>query len=139
MKLLLIAIIFIFSTIFQSSFADEKSIQNVMPNGLKGLNILLKQGKIRLASPYDIDAWIEVAHEKYKGDKANIRNHMRLGATYVILEEIPLPDELHGAHAVSFIIPKEVKKPTGPYGHNRFYFMEGGFCTFAFITECPEG
>lgn len=139
MKLLLIATFFLTSTIFQFSFADEQSVENDMLNGLEGLNTLLKQGKIRLATPDDIDAWVKAAREKDKTDEVNAKRNMRLGATYVVLEEIYLPDELYGAHSVSFIIPNEVPIPNGPPGHNQFYFMKGGFCTLAFITECPEG
>ena len=146
MKLFFTVSFLTLAVVCQYSFANEQLSENPnnpkdisIPSGLEGLRALEKQDKIRLASPIDIDAWIEVAHEKYKKDEANIKNHMRIGATYVVFEEIQLPDELYGAHAVSFIIPKEVPKPIGPDGHNKFYFMEGGFCTLVFISECPEG
>tara|TARA_R110002072_G_scaffold1901_4_gene15782 strand:+ start:2879 stop:5569 length:2691 start_codon:yes stop_codon:yes gene_type:complete len=110
-----------------------------IPKGMAGLRLLEKQGKLKMATPEDIDAWVEAASKKYKskGKDLKVGHYMHVGSTYVIKKELFLPDDLHGGNSVSFIIPKGIPKPHGPPGHNKFYFMDGGFCTLAFITECP--
>jgi hypothetical protein len=98
-----------------------------LPAGQKGLDQLVLEGKLRLATPADIDAWLDKASEKYKRFNADLRisSIMRVGRTYVVLDAVTLPDGLFGAHRADFIIPDGVAFPTGERGHSGFYRMDG--------------
>jgi hypothetical protein len=98
------------------------------PAGQKALDILVRDGKLRPATAADIQGWVDKASEKYKrvNPTLRIRDHrMRLGRTYVVLEELALPEGLYGAHSRAFIVPDGVAVPTGSAGHNEFYLMDG--------------
>ncbi len=113
---------------------------NQPPVSKKGLDLLASQGKIRLATAEDINAWVEEASKRYKrfNSELRVRHYMIPGMTYVILERIDLPDGLYGGHSRSFIIPKGVPSPGGPAGHNQLYYMDGGKCTLAGRMQCPQ-
>ena len=98
-----------------------------LPAGEKGLAILVKEGKLRLAKNKDINAWIDKASEKYArfNPELRVETYMEVGRTYVVLVELSLPDGMYGAHSASFIIPLDVPFPTGPECHNSFYHMDG--------------
>lgn len=97
------------------------------PAGAKGLDQLVKEGKLRQATQADIDAWVEKASEKYKRFNPELRVDapMRPDTTYVVLKELTLPDGLYGGHSRSFILGDAIPFPAGPPAHNRFYRTDG--------------
>jgi hypothetical protein len=95
---------------------DYPVYRGEIPAGPRGVEELARQGKIRLATREDIDAWIAGA-----GDQSH---HLHPGGVYVVLEEITLPPGLYGGHSRAFIIPRNVPTPNGPKGHCRFFFMK---------------
>lgn len=95
--------------------------------GNRGVDQLMKDGKLRLATQEEIDAWVDKASEKYKRFNPDLKvdHHMRLGGTYTILKPLTLPDGMYGSHSRSFLVPLDVPFPDGPRGHNEFYMMDG--------------
>ena len=91
------------------------------------LDELVTQKKLRLATSDDITAWVEKASKKYARFNPDLRveTTMQVGRTYVVLEQVELPNGLFGAHSRNFIIPNDVPFPTGPRCHNRFFKMDG--------------
>ena len=96
--------------------------------GQAAIDVLVEENKLRLATQEDIDGWIEKASEKFNDIDPELRveSRMRVGRTYVVLDEVELPNGLYGAHSRSFIIPHDVSMPTGPECHNSFYLMDDG-------------
>ncbi|MBI9085150.1 MAG: hypothetical protein JEZ11_16260 [Desulfobacterales bacterium] len=115
---------------------DEYLDMERPPVGQKGLDLLVKQGKIRLASRKEIDAWVDKASAKSKryNKKILISHHIVERWTYLVLDNFELPDGLAGAHSRAFIIPEGKNLPTGPRGHNSFYLMSTG----TFMGTAPE-
>jgi hypothetical protein len=108
-------------------YARPAAVVAAAPSGEEGLQKLVKDGKLRLATQADIDAWVDKASEKYKrfNPELRIETHMRPGRVYVVVDRCTLPDGLYGAHSRSFIVPDKVPIPDGPMGHNNFYLMDG--------------
>ena len=96
--------------------------------GQAALDELVGDKKLRLATSADIEAWVKKASEPYKkfNDDLRVTPRMLLGRTYVVLEELVLPDGLYGGHSRSFILPEGVPFPGGPAGHNSFYSLKTG-------------
>ena len=95
--------------------------------GLAAVIALVEENKLRLATQEDIDGWIEKASEELNdiAPELRIESRMRVGKTYVVLDEVELPNGLRGCESLSFIIPDGVPMPTGPKGDNSFYLMDG--------------
>lgn len=112
------------------NFHIESSPTVVQLSGQDGLDALVDDGKLRLATQADIDAWIDKASEVYSRFNPDLRvsSYMRQGGTYVILDELTLPSDLFGGNSRRFIILEDVPFPDGPLGHNDFYIMDGTAC-----------
>ncbi len=99
--------------------------------GPAGLDSLVKDGLLRLATAGDIDAWVEKASEKERDrygrwfPNLRVRRMMLVGRTYVVLGRLRLPNGLFGAHSREFIVPEGMPFPEGELGHSRFYLMDG--------------
>ena len=113
-------------------YSDELTIKDYVPTprplaGPRGVDQLVKDGKLRLATQVEIDAWADKASEKYKkiNPELRVEHYMRVGRTYVVLKELTLPNGLYGAHSRAFIMPKDMPVPDGPKCHNSFYLMDG--------------
>lgn len=84
-----------------------------IPAGARGLEELVKQGRLRHAT---------------EDDARNFRAPRVNGLpTYVVLKPITLPGGLYGAHMVNFLLPKGVAMPKGDLGHSSLW-REGGGC-----------
>jgi hypothetical protein len=118
---------------------DDFVDKNAFPTGQKGIDLLVKQGKLRPATREDIERWIDKASEKYSrfGRDLRARHRMRVGDTYVVLGPVDLPEGLFGAHSRSFIVPDGTSAPGGSAGHNSFYYMSTGQCLLG-SRPCPE-
>lgn len=95
--------------------------------GRRGVEQLIKEGKLRRATQEDIDSWVAKASEEYKRLNPDLRveHRMRLGRTLVVLDKLTLPNGMYGAHSAAFIVPSDVPFPDGPRCHNEFYMMDG--------------
>jgi uncharacterized protein YecT (DUF1311 family) len=115
---------------------EDYSVTGRFPPGEKGLDLLVKQNRIRPANQEDIFKWVKKASEKYQkyNPGLKVEHHMRPERTYVVLADFELPTGLYGANSRSFIIPAGGNMPTGPRGHNSFYFVEDGRC----VGSAPE-
>ncbi|MHC4597507.1 MAG: hypothetical protein ACYS47_00730 [Planctomycetota bacterium] len=106
---------------------QDYAIRHPKAVGQRGLNRLVAEGKLRLATQEDIEAWVDKASEKYKrfNPDLSVEASMRVGTTYVVLEKLTLPNGLYGAHSRDFIIPVGMDFPDGPRCHNSFFRMDG--------------
>jgi uncharacterized protein YecT (DUF1311 family) len=104
--------------------------------GEAGIAALAAQGKIRPATPADIEAWM------IRRADANrpARHRMKPGSTFVILESFDMPAGLAEPTAPSFILPEDTPMPTGQIKPVWFYRMDtNGGCQFGRArTECPK-
>jgi hypothetical protein len=105
---------------------------NVMPGGQRGIDRLVKEKAIRLATEEEVAAWIAGAAKRKGQPVAEYRRRMdwRLGrdSVYVVLADFDLPDGLGGANARTFIVPEGASRPGGPQGHCTFLAMENFQC-----------
>lgn len=93
----------------------------------------VSEGKLRLATVEDIQAWLDKHNERYAALGTELKTlEYPNPETYVVLDEIELPYKLAGANAVSFIVPEDLPGPTGPEGHNSYYWMWDGSRTGPF-------
>jgi hypothetical protein len=102
------------------SLSDYPVYEGEIPAGNRGLDELQHQGKIRPATPEDVDAWRDGA--RTRDPELVVRLYPE--TAYVVLDDIELPPGLFGAHSRMFIIPSDVSKPKGPKGHCQFFYMK---------------
>lgn len=93
--------------------------------GEAGLDQLLREGRLRKATPRDIDAWASATGSKRRGsDYADPRSGGQFAyRTYVVLGEMTFPARLTGAHSATFIVPRGVPRPYGDPGHSTLLEM----------------
>ncbi len=93
-----------------------------------GIDKLVKEGKLRLATADDVDQWTDKASEPYQrfNQLLRVESDMRPGRTYVVLKPFEMPDGLFGANMRHFLLPAGVEKPTGNPGHCSFYKIADG-------------
>lgn len=90
----------------------------------QGLDQLLRESRIRRATPRDVDAWVAATGRK---DRSALHLNLTDPAagdqyifrTYVVLRKMTFPDGLYGAHSATFIVPRNVPRPYGNPGHSR--------------------
>jgi len=89
--------------------------------GQRGIDQLLSEGRLRPATVADISAWIDEESEVFQDLAPGIRvsSHLHPQNTYVVLEQLTLPNGLFGAHARTFLIPNDVPFPDGDPGHSQ--------------------
>ena len=86
---------------------------------------MVAEGQIRPARQTDIDQWILAAK---LSDEERDNLSLYPDHAFVVLEDISLPGDMHGAHSRDFIIPAGVSPPAGEMAHNGYYFLENGTC-----------
>lgn len=123
-------------------YSEDRKLAELIPEkrvlaGGEALNQLITDKKIRLATKEEIEAWIDVASEKYKRFNPELRvsTYMRVGWTYMVLDKFTLPKGMSGANSRSFIIPLDMPFPSGPLEHNDFYLMDGTVAGTAVHSE----
>ncbi len=123
-------------------YSDDRKLAQFIPQkrvlaGSEALDQLVEEKKIRPATKEEIEAWIDVASEKYKRFNPELRvsSEMQVGRTYIVLDRFTLPKGMAGANSRSFIIPLNVPFPDGPEGHNSFYLMNGTIAGSAAFAE----
>lgn len=100
------------------------------PSGQKGLDRLMDMGLLRLATPSDLDAWVNAASAPYRRFDPSLKVDLPFGATgaYVVLGPMEIPAGLYGAHSAAFLVPPGVPMPSGHPGHSSVYVIEDGSC-----------
>ncbi|MEO8752101.1 MAG: hypothetical protein ABI624_05430 [Casimicrobiaceae bacterium] len=105
---------------------------NVLPGGKRGLDRLVKEQAIRLATDEEVAMYVKGAAARLGQPVDKYRRSMdwrlRNGDVYVVLKEVELPERLAGADARTFILPAGTAKPGGLQGHNTFLQMDGFQC-----------
>lgn len=109
--------------------------------GPAGLEDAVRKGILRKATAADADAWAEaILQNAAQQDIPPIANKSLLKPagpgtynTYVVLKAFTYPEGLYGGHSATFLIPKDVPRPTGNPGHSAVYDFstlkcEGGIC-----------
>lgn len=98
--------------------------------GDQGLAQLLNEGRIRRATPQDIDTWLAATgggrqeraqYHVIRADPTSSGTY--LFRTYVVLRSMRYPEGLYGAHAATFILMRNVPPPAGDPGHSRLLAM----------------
>lgn len=94
--------------------------------GMQGIDQLLREGRIRRATPRDVDTWMAAT-----GNRDRSGHHLdtidnRSGGqyifrTYVVVAKMTFPPEMYGGNSVNFIIPHYVQRPFGNPGHSRVF------------------
>jgi hypothetical protein len=105
---------------------NDYLIQDLLPAGQYGLDLLEEAGAIRKATMADIDAWIDQESAPFQELAPGIRinSHLAPGFTYVVLEAFEFPAGLFGAHSRTFLVPEGVPAPTGDPGHSTVLQLE---------------
>lgn len=105
-------------------FSDERTLDAYVleetllpPNGPLGLRRLVADGKIRPATLADIETWLaqEAAALGQFAEEVSLQTYLQPTRTYVVLEEMILPETLNGAGVQAVIIPKGVPEPFGTF------------------------
>jgi hypothetical protein len=99
----------------------------VPASGDKGIEQLLSEGRIRKATPSDMERWLAASNiDRNNSPSMTIdykSGNQYLFRTYVVTREMTFPEGLYGAHSATFIVPREVPRPSGNAGHSRILEM----------------
>lgn len=105
---------------------------NVMPGGQRGIDRLVREKALRLATEDEVMAWVNgAARQRGQGADEFRRgaSHLPRGGTvYYVLKDFELPPGLYGAQSRTFLIPPGATPPTGDRAHNTFLAMHGFSC-----------
>lgn len=104
---------------------EDLAVKGSLPQGKKGLDLLLKEGKIRPATQEDIDQWRDIAFKRNTNSSEKPGPYLSPDRTYVLLKETPLPYGLSGAHSSRFIVSRGVSIDQSSRQHCSFYLMDG--------------
>lgn len=92
-----------------------------------GIDQLRREGRIRPATREDVDRWVRATGADPSALHLDSMDRQSGGRfvfrTYVVLREMTFPEGLHGAHSVTFIVPRGVPRPYGDPGHSRVLEM----------------
>jgi len=110
------------NVVYYDDIPLEKYVRkSAVPAGKKGIEHLLAEGKLRLATPADLSN-LKILLEKRFPGRASIPLATPGGnPIYVVVSEMEYPAGLFGAHSESFIIPDGVPLPKGNAGHSKVF------------------
>ncbi|MES2535982.1 MAG: DUF2339 domain-containing protein [Pseudomonadota bacterium] len=117
---------------------DSYRDRNAPLAGKDGLDQLMKEGKLRIATQADLDAVTRAKNREINvaGAAVERRSSGPFGLqAYVILAPMRFPVGLHGAHSVTFLLAPGVPTPEGNPGHSRVVNMETGLIQGADIRR----
>jgi uncharacterized protein YecT (DUF1311 family) len=110
------------------------------PSGVRGLDALIAQGKLRHATKADFDAFIDKASAPYRKLNPTLTvklPHMPIERSYVVLAPVDLPPGLSGRTSMFFFVPDGVAAPTGANG-SFVLMMSTGACLMGGTMPCPD-
>jgi uncharacterized membrane protein len=99
--------------------------------GQAGIEQLLREGKLRIATPQDASAWQAALNKSQNLPQLNVvgagpqksSGDISPGNAYVVIKPMRYPAGLYGAHSVTFLVAAGVPRPEGNPGHSRVYDM----------------
>ncbi len=99
--------------------------------GQAGIEQLLREGKLRIATHRDVSEWQAAVSRSQNLPQLNVIGagsqrsigDISAGNTYVVIKPMRYPAGLYGAHSVTFLVEAGVSKPEGNPGHSRVYDM----------------
>lgn len=110
----------------------EFAVAGTLPAGDAGLQVALRDGLLRRATPADAEAWRTAARDAgaLYGEQAHERaTHPMLNdRSYTVLKSFRFPSGLYGAHLAVFYLPQGVAEPTGNPGHSSVFDIATGTC-----------
>ncbi|HZF34453.1 MAG TPA: lysozyme inhibitor LprI family protein [Candidatus Angelobacter sp.] len=109
------------------------------PSGVRGLDALIGQGKLRHATKADFDAFIDKASAPYRKLNPTLTvklPFMPIERSYVVLAPVDLPPGLSGSTSMFFFVPDGVTAPTGANG-SFLLMMSTGACLMGGTMPCP--
>lgn len=98
------------------------------PSGPKGVEELVRNGKLRKATEADISLWLNAATKHSPtGHLAPIpRSEAGHHNLYIALENLSLPKGLRGRHSIGIIVPNEITKIEDPGSQNVYFDVASG-------------
>ena len=133
---------------------EEPSVQIQKKKTHPDLESAIKKGKIRRATPLDVQEWTEADTEKYRRQNRPLPNSLRessfmnaeisKGSAYVVLGKFTYPSGLEKEDRVIFLIPKGIPEPDGSYGASKIYhfytaYFDGPSVEFNGASEWAAG
>lgn len=89
----------------------------------------VRVGQLSLASGGDLSRWtLRWSETNGRGVPQAFLDYTRMMDMYVIRKDFTIPDGLHGAHAVIFILDRHVPYPRGNPGHSAILDITTGTC-----------
>ncbi|WP_175541811.1 DUF2339 domain-containing protein [Polaromonas sp. YR568] len=109
------------------SFRDK----NVPLAGQPGIEQLIREGKLRIATQQDVTAWRDAVNRAQNLPQLNVvgagpqrtSGNISAGNAYVVIKPMRFPAGLYGAHSVTFLVAAGVPRPEGNPGHSGVYDM----------------
>jgi hypothetical protein len=109
------------------SFRDK----NAPLAGQPGIEQLLREGKLRIATQQDVSAWRDAVNKSQNLPQLNVvgagpqrtSGDISAGNAYVVIRPMRYPAGLYGAHSVTFLVAAGVPRPEGNPGHSRVHDM----------------
>ena len=109
------------------SFRDK----NAPLAGQPGIEQLLREGKLRIATQQDVSAWQSAVSRSQNLPQLNVvgagpqrtYGDISAGNAYVVIKPMRYPAGLYGAHSVTFLVAVGVPRPEGNPGHSRVHDM----------------
>jgi hypothetical protein len=105
---------------------------DVMPGGQRGIDRLMGEKALRLATEGEVTAWLTGAARQRGQSTDELRRRvgssLRAESVYFVLKDFELPPGLYGAHSRTFLIPPGATPPRGERAHNTFLTMDGFSC-----------
>lgn len=89
----------------------------------------VRVGQLSMASGGDLSRWtLRWSETNGRGVPQAFLDYTRMMDMYVIRKDFTIPDGLHGAHAVIFILDRHVPYPRGNPGHSAILDITTGTC-----------
>lgn len=109
------------------------------PTGEAGLVEALRIGQLGLATGGDFSRWsLRWSEANRRGVPQSFMEMAQRMDTYVIRKDFTIPDGLTGAHAVVFILDKDVPFPRGKPGHSTILDITSGACVGTLCYRLTE-
>jgi hypothetical protein len=109
-----------------NSYENKAADYDLSPEEAAWLEKQIDAGKLRVATPEDIQAWKDLAQETGNTGIAFIDN----GRNYVVLDEIEIPRNINNSRVfvfgISFIVPTNVKFPNDKISTPVYDLKTGG-------------
>jgi len=112
------------TVVANATAAVAEAYQSTNPWKNEQIELLVEQGSLRRATMRDLEEWIasggpaprkSVMEDPFQARNAGERFLLQV---YIVQAPIAMPEPLYGAHAVTFIVPRGMPRPSGEMGHS---------------------